>query len=166
MLLFELGVDRLVMLTVIADQQPSHPRELDGEAAEVRELVLATASKPAVVRRAPVGEKHRTGREQMSAEKTAERRCHVPRAGGQIDHRSPRMLAHQLLEQHGHAWNGKTSVLIDDERVPRGYERTRKSGDHDGVVNVGEDAELDLVVDDERCGFDRVLTLDRHREAL
>ncbi len=82
----ERRVDLVVVLSVVADQQPLDVRELHREPAQVRELVRLAAAEPAVVRRTPVGQQHRAGREEVAAQEADERRRDVPRAGRQVDH--------------------------------------------------------------------------------
>src|SRR5688500_19261388 len=69
MLLHELAIDRLVVLPVVADQQPLDLRELAGQALKAAALVLATAAEPALGRRTPVGQQERTGRIQVARQK-------------------------------------------------------------------------------------------------
>ena len=56
MLLHKLAIDRLIVLPVVADQQPLDLRKLAGQAFQTAALVLATAAEPAIGRRTPVGQ--------------------------------------------------------------------------------------------------------------
>ena len=153
----ELGVQLLVVLAVVADQQPTHPRELRGEPAQRVSFVLPAAAKPRVGGRSPVGEQQRPGREQVPGQKPGQRRRHVPGAGGQVEHRCTGMAGGQPLVQHGHARHRGTGMLDEHERVPRREQGPGQRGDHHRVVHVGQDAEPHLRVDHpdgrrHRCG--------------
>ena len=145
----ELAVERLVVLAVVADEQPLEAGELLGQPDEARSLVLAPAAEPAVVRRTPVGQQQGTGREEVAREEAGERRRDVPGAGREVDHGRAGMRRREPLEQHGHARGRHARVLVEHERVPGGEQRAGERGDHHGVVDVGDDAERRRRVDDE-----------------
>jgi hypothetical protein len=56
-------IDFLIVLAIIANEDPADSRELGGEALEIGGLVFATASEPAVGGWPPVGQQQRTDRE-------------------------------------------------------------------------------------------------------
>ncbi len=58
----ELRVDLLVVLAVVAEEQPADVRELAGEPPELPALVLAAVAEEPVGGRTPVGEQERAGR--------------------------------------------------------------------------------------------------------
>ena len=100
------------------------------------------------MRRPPVGEQQRPGGIQIAGEEPGERGRDVPRAGREVDHGRARVRAHEPLEEHRHSGRGDAGVLIEHEGVPERHEGSRQGGHHDGVVDVGDDAELDVGTDD------------------
>ena len=68
--------------------------------------------------------------------------------GGQVDHRRVRVLHHEPIHQHGHAGRRHPGPFVQDEGVPERQERPGQCCDHDGVVNVGDDAKLCVRGDD------------------
>ena len=79
---------------------------------------------------------------------------HAP--GRQVEDRRARVRRHQPLVQHGHPGHGCARVLVEHERVPRGEQRPRQRGDHDRVVDVGDDAEADVRGQDADRRLDRL----------
>ena len=137
----ELRVDLLVVLAVVADQEPAHVRELRGQALKVAALVLLAAAEPAVLGESPVREQQGAGRIHVPVEEPCEGGRGVPGAGGQVDDRRVGMLHGQPVQQHRHARGGHPGPLAEHKRVPQGQERPGQGRDHDGVVDVGDDAE-------------------------
>ena len=76
------------------------------------------------------------------------------------------MRTRQSLEQHRHARHGLARMLVAHERVPRREEGSRESRDHDGVVDVADDAEAHIRVDDEYARLDLVAVLDGESDGL
>ncbi len=58
------------------------------------------------------------------------------------------MCFEHLLVPAGHAGDRLSGLLGDDERVPRSKHEAGEPGGEDGVVDVGDDAEVDVVADD------------------
>ncbi len=96
----------------------------------------------------PVGEQQRAGGVEVAREESRERRRDVPRTRGEVDDRRARVRPGEAFEEHGHPGCGDSGVLVEHERVPEGEQRPGQSGDHDGVVDVGDDAEVDIGPDD------------------
>ena len=59
MLRREVAINRLIVLTVVTEQQPLDLGELARQALQIAALVLATAAEPAVGGRSPVGQQQR-----------------------------------------------------------------------------------------------------------
>ena len=104
--------------------------------------MVGSGAEPAVRGGAPVGEQERAARVAVAAEETAQGRGDVPGAGGQVHERRIRVAAADTVGHDRHAGGGDTCVLVEDEGVPGGNHGARQHGDHDGVVDVHDDAEL------------------------
>ena len=114
-------------------------------------MVLA-AAEPAVVGGAPVGQQQSAAGVEITCHEPGEGRRDVPRSGGEVDHRRPRVRAGQPLIEHRHSGDGGARVLVEHEGVPGGEEGAGQRGDHDRVIHVGDDAERGIGVDDEDFG--------------
>ena len=104
--------------------------------------MVGSGAEPAVGGGAPVGEQERAARVAVAAEEAAQGRGDVPGAGGQVHERRIRVAAADTVGHDRHAGGGDACVLVENEGVPGGDEGARQHGDHDGVVDVHDDAEL------------------------
>src|SRR5699024_2677757 len=77
----------------------------------------------------------------------------VPRPGGQVEHRGSRMVHEEVLIHLCHPGYELARPDVSDEGMPGGDERSGDGGDHDRVVDVGDDPEPGVVVDDEHRRF-------------
>ena len=104
--------------------------------------MVGSGAEPAVRGGAPVGQQERAARVAVAAEEAAQGRGDVPGAGGQVHERRIRVATADTVGHDRHAGGGDACVLVEDEGVPGGDEGARQHGDHDGVVDVHDDAEL------------------------
>ena len=66
----------------------------------------------------------------------------------------------------GHSRRGNACVLVEHEGVPRGQKRPGESGHHDGVVDVGNQTDVDALVDDEDRRLDPGAAVDPEGDAM
>ena len=158
-LLREAGVNLFIVLAVVAEQQPAHVRELLGQQLKVPPFVFLAAAEPAVVRQSPVREQQRAGGIEVPGNKTGQGGSCVPRPRGQVDHRRLRVLHLEPIQQDGHAGCRHPCPFVQDEGVPQRQEGPGEGGDHDGVVNVRDDAQPGVRGDHENPGLDRFRSL-------
>ena len=104
--------------------------------------MVGAGAEPAVGGGAPVGQQERAARIAVAAEEAAQGWGDVPGAGGQVHERRIRVAAADTVGHDRHAGGGDACVLVEDEGVPGGNQGARQHGDHDGVVDVHDDAEL------------------------
>ena len=101
-LLGEPRVDLLVLLPVVADEQPPHL----GELLASRRRFVSLCSMPLRNQRSCVGPQSvrriEPGGKRWREQESGERGGDVPGAGGEVDHRRPGVRAHEPLEEHGH----------------------------------------------------------------
>ena len=93
---------------------------------------------------------------EVAGEEAGEGRGDVPGAGGEVDDGCAGVRAHEPLVEHAHPRHRPARVLVEHEGVPRGQQRARQGGHHDGVVDVGDDPEPHVGVDDEDRCLDRL----------
>ncbi len=156
----EFGVDLLVVLAIVADEQPAHLGELLGQPGQRRPLVFPAAAEPSVVRRPPVGQQQRAGGVEVTGKEAGQRRSDIPGTGRQVEHRGTWVRVGDSLVEDRHPWHRHAGVLIEHECVPRGEKRPGQRGHHDGVVDVGDESESDRRVDDPCRRLDRVCAFD------
>ncbi|SPB31780.1 hypothetical protein MAJHIDBO_01958 [Propionibacterium freudenreichii subsp. shermanii] len=123
-------------------------REGVGELDEGGALVGTTRAQPPGGGRAEVGQQHRARGESVAVHETRQEGQGGPRPGGHVDHRCVRATSKQLSVHTGHARHGLAIDLRLDEAVPGRDQWTRQGRGDDGVVDVGDDAEVLVVADD------------------
>ena len=142
-------------------------REHTGQAAQLAALVLRSRAEPARIRGAEVRHQKAAGRVAGALQEGTHGRHDVPCAGGQVHDGGVGALGHALrrgrrgrqrCQQVRHAGDGLARGHSVQEGMSRGRDQARQHRHHDGVVDVGDHAEVLVVGHDAHahaCGASR-----------
>ena len=129
-------------------------RKHDEEVAQLRHFVLFAGAEEAGWRGAPVGEKQRAVGKAVFEDELAEGGRRVPCARRQVEDGGAG-LDDRLVEL-GDSRHGLSGVGVQHERVPEREHRAGEPGDHDRVVDVGDDSSAHAGVDDDDRRLHRI----------